>query len=132
LVNTKQPLTVLESLPVHTNQVQSEKIASCLLLQRGNARVSNLQVLNAIFHTAKQGCRWRGLTGHLGTWHALYALYALADLGSKSGVLDHVFTQLQQAQIVLIKRETISLDGTSVKVHPDGTDALKKRCTSHW
>jgi hypothetical protein len=33
---------------------------------------------------------------------------------------------LQQAQVVRIKIEAVSLDSTSIKVHPDGTGALKK------
>ncbi len=36
---------------------------------------------------------------------------------------------LQREQIVRIKIEAVSLDSTSVKVHPDGTGALKK--TAH-
>jgi hypothetical protein len=34
---------------------------------------------------------------------------------------------LQMEQIVRIKIEAFALDSTSVKVHPDGTGALKKR-----
>ena len=45
---------------------------------------------------------------------------------SKNGVLDRVFEQLQREQIVRIKLEALSLDSTIVKVHPDGTGALKK------
>ena len=45
---------------------------------------------------------------------------------SKSGVLDHVFEQLQREQIVRIRIEAVSLDSTTVKVHPDGMGALKK------
>ena len=45
---------------------------------------------------------------------------------AKNGVLDRVFEQLQLEQIVRIKIEAFSLDSTSVKVHPDGTGALKK------
>src|SRR5438552_18325324 len=45
---------------------------------------------------------------------------------SKSGVLDRVFEELQQAQVVRIKIEAVSLDSTIVKVHPDGTGALKE------
>ena len=45
---------------------------------------------------------------------------------SKSGVLDRVFEQLQREQIVRIKLEAFSMDSTIVKVHPDGTGALKK------
>lgn len=51
---------------------------------------------------------------------------------AKSGVLDRVFAGLQRAQVLRIKVEVLSLDGTSVKVHPDGTDALKKRPPVHW
>jgi hypothetical protein len=45
---------------------------------------------------------------------------------SKNGVLDRVFEKLQMEQIVRIKIEAFALDSTSVKVHPDGTGALKK------
>jgi lactam utilization protein B len=41
-------------------------------------------------------------------------------------VLDRVFAHLQQEQILVIKMEAVSLDSTTVKVHPDGTGALKK------
>lgn len=40
-------------------------------------------------------------------------------------MLDRAFEQLQQAQIVRIKIEAVSLDSTMIKVHPDGTGALK-------
>ncbi len=45
---------------------------------------------------------------------------------SKSGVLDRVFAQLQHAQIIRMKIEAIALDSAIVKVHSDGTGALKK------
>jgi hypothetical protein len=45
---------------------------------------------------------------------------------SKSGVLDRVFEERQQAQVVRIKIEAVSLDSTIVKIHPDGSGALKK------
>ena len=37
-----------------------------------------------------------------------------------------VFEKLQSEQIVRIKIEAFALDSTSIKVHPDGTGALKK------
>jgi hypothetical protein len=37
-----------------------------------------------------------------------------------------MFEELQKAQVVRIKIEAVSLDSTSIKVHPDGTGALKK------
>ncbi len=50
---------------------------------------------------------------------------------AKNGVLDRVFEQLQTEQIVRIKIEAFPLDSTSIKVHPDGTGALKKRAPGH-
>jgi transposase len=49
------------------------------------------------------------------------------DRRSKSGAMDRVFEKLQLEQIVRIRIEAFSLDSTSVKVHPDGTGALKKK-----
>lgn len=42
------------------------RIADCLPRQRGNVSLSNLQVLNAILYVAEHGCKWRGLSKHLG------------------------------------------------------------------
>ncbi|SAK48076.1 IS4 family transposase [Caballeronia ptereochthonis] len=52
--------------------------------------------------------------------------YTRMNRWSKAGVLDRVFTELQREQIVRIKIEAVSMDSTMVKVHPDGTGALKK------
>ncbi len=46
---------------------------------------------------------------------------------SKNGVLNRVFVALQTEGIIQINVEVVCLDSTSVKVHPDGTGALKKR-----
>jgi len=104
-------------------RAQYEQIAHCLPTQRGNVSLTNLSVLNAILYVAEQGCKWRGLPKRFGNWHTIYTRM---NRWSKSGVLDRVFEQLQQAQIVRIKIEAVSLDSTMVKVHPDGTGALKK------
>ncbi len=97
-------------------------------MQRGNVRLSNLQVLNAVLYVAEQGCKWRGLPKRFGRWHTIYMRMSR---WSKAGVLDRVFEKLQVEQIVRIKLEAVSLDSTSIKVHPDGTGALKKRTTGH-
>ena len=102
---------------------QYEKIRDSLPIQRSNVRLSNLQVLNAILFVAEQGCKWRGLPKRFGNWHTIYVRM---NRWAKSGVLDRVFEKLQLEQIVRIKIEAFSLDSTSVKVHPDGTGALKK------
>ena len=107
-------------------QAQYEQIADCLPTQRGNVSLSNLDVLNAILYVAEQGCKWRGLPKRFGNWHTIFTRM---NRWSKSGVLDRLFQRMQQSQIVRIKIEAVSLDSTMVKVHPDGTGALKK--TAH-
>lgn len=104
-------------------QEQYLRIESCLPRQRGNVNHSNLQVLNAILYVAEHGCKWRGLPKHFGNWHTIYTRM---NRWAKAGVLDRVFTKLQEEQIIRIKIEAVSLDSTTVKVHPDGTGALKK------
>lgn len=44
---------------------------------------------------------------------------------ARSGVLDRVFTALQEQQIIQIKIESVSLVSTIIKLNPDGTGALK-------
>lgn len=102
---------------------QYEKIKDSLPIQRGNVKLQNLQVLNAILYVAEQGCKWRGLPSRFGSWHSIYTRM---NRWAKNGVLDRVFEKLQTEQIVRIKIEAFSLDSTSIKVHPDGTGALKK------
>ena len=104
-------------------QAQFEQIAHCLPTQRGNVSLSNLSVLNAVLYVAEHGCKWRGLPKRFGNWHTIYTRM---NRWSKAGVLDRVFEELQRAQVVRIKIEAVSLDSTSIKVHPDGTGALKK------
>src|SRR3984957_3249601 len=108
---------------------QYARIKDSLPVQRGNVRLTNLQVLNAILYVAEQGCKWRGLPKRFGRWHTIYMRM---NRWAKNGVLDRVLEQLQLEQIVRINIEAFSLDSTSVKVHPDGTGALKKRTTGHW
>jgi hypothetical protein len=38
-----------------------------------------------------------------------------------------VFEELQMQQVIRVKIEAVCLDSTTIKVHPDGTGALKKR-----
>ena len=80
-------------------------------------------MLNAILFVAEQGCKWRGLPKRFGNWHTIYTRM---NRWAKSGVLDAVFEKLQREQLIRIKIEAISMDSTIVKVHPDGTGALKK------
>jgi transposase len=110
-------------------EAQYRHIKRCLPTQRGNVTFTNLQVLNAILYVAEQGCKWRGLPKRFGNWHTIYTRM---NRWAKSGVLDRVFAQLHQAQIIRVKLEAVALDSTLVKVHPDGTGALKTTAHKPW
>ena len=104
-------------------EAQYRRIADCLPRPRGNVRVDHLNFINALLHVAEQGCKWRGLPRRFGSWHTIYTRM---NRWSKAGVLDRLFARLQQEQIIALKLEAVSLDSTIIKVHPDGTGALKK------
>ena len=78
-------------------QEQYEKIAKYLPKQRGNLRITNLQFLNAIYV-------------HMNSW-------------SKGGVLDKVFSALQDEGVININVVVVCLDSTTVKVYPDACGA---------
>lgn len=104
-------------------EAQYRRIEDCFPRQRGNVSLDNLQVINAILHVTEQGCKWRGLPDRFGNWHTIYTRM---NRWSKAGVLNRIFARLQQEQIIQIRIEAVCLDSTTVKVHPDGTGALKK------
>ncbi len=108
-------------------RAQYERIASCFPKHRGTLRYGNLEVLNAILYIAENGAKWRRLPRQFGHWHTVYTRMRG---WAKTGVLARVFEALQQEQIIRIKVEVASLDSTSIKVHPDGTGALKKTVRS--
>lgn len=101
---------------------QYDTIAEYFPTQRGNVSLSNLDILNAILYVLENGCKWRALPSYFGNWHTIYTRMSR---WAKSGVLNTVFTQLQQKQIIAVKIDVVSLDSTNIKVHPDGTGALK-------
>ena len=102
---------------------QYARIESYLPRQRGNVTQPNLQVINAILFIAENGCKWRALPKRFGNWHSIYTRM---NRWAKAGVLDRLFAGLQREQLVRVKLEAVSLDSTIVKVHPDGSGALKK------
>ena len=102
---------------------QYKKIEKYLPVQRGNVSMHNLQLINAILYIAENGCKWRALPKEYGNWHTIYVRM---NRWSKNGVLQKVFEALQIENIINIKMESVCIDSTIVKVHPNGTDALKK------
>jgi transposase len=102
---------------------QFEKISPYLPRQRGNVSMSNHQLVNAILYVTENGCKWRALPKEFGNWHTVYVRM---NRWSKSGVLKRLFEALQTEGIIRIRMEAVCMDSTTVKVHPDGTGALKK------
>ena len=102
-------------------QEQYQLIADAFPKPRGTVKISNRQTLNAILHILEQGCKWRALPKEFGNWHTVYMRFSR---WAHNGVLTEVFQRLQQEQ--LIDPDVLGLDSTTVKVHPDGTGALKK------
>jgi transposase len=91
--------------------------------QRGNVRIGNYQLVNAILYVTENGCKWRSLPKEYGNWHTIYMRM---NRWSKNGVLQRLFEALQKKNIINIKMKVLCLDSTTVKVHPDGAGALKK------
>ena len=108
---------------------QYEEIKPYLPVQRGNVKLSNRKVLNGILYVAEQGCKWRGLACRFGNWHTIYRRM---NRWAKTGVLNRIFEAWPAKKIIPVRIEGYSLDSTSVKVHPDGTGALKKRKAVDW
>ena len=71
-------------------------IAPYLPVQRGNVKITNLTLINAVLYVAE------------------------------NGVLERLFIALQEHHLIQVNVECLGLDSTTVKVHPDGAGALKK------
>ena len=70
-------------------EAQYERIAPVLPVQRGNVKLPNLQVLNAILYVAEQGCKWRGLPPRFGNWHTVYTrMNRWSRMGCSTGCLN--------------------------------------------
>jgi len=94
-----------------------------IAVQRGKCEFEHLQVLNAVLHVAEQGCKWRGLPKRFGRWHTIYTRmkHWVQEWRSRSGVPEVAIGADGADQ-----DRAFALDGTSIKVHPGGTGALKK------
>ncbi|MDP0495098.1 MAG: transposase [Verrucomicrobiota bacterium JB024] len=104
------------------SQEQYERISDCFPKPRGKLRYNSLEVLNAIPYIAENGAKWRRFPDRFGRWHTIYSRMRH---WAKIGVLARVFEALQHEQIIHFTITVGSWDSTSVKVHPDGTGALK-------
>src|SRR3974377_781956 len=101
---------------------QYQSVAPSLPRQRGNVRVTNLQLLNALLYVAEHGCKWRGLPKRFGPWHTIYTRM---NRWSKNGVLDQEFEEPHVEPIVRVRMCGSKPYATTIKAHPDGPGVLK-------
>jgi transposase len=106
---------------------QFDKLKPYLPRPRGNVKVDCLLLVNAILYIAENGCKWRSLPLSFGKWNTVYRR---VNRWSKNGVLQRIFEGLQKERILSVKVNILALDSTCVKVHPNGTGALKKTADS--
>ena len=104
-------------------QERYQKIEKYLPVQRGNVKISNLKLINAILYLVENGCKWRALPEKFGSWHTIYVRL---NRWSKNGVLERVFEGLQVEGVIKVKVKILCIDSTTVKVHPDACGAEKK------
>ena len=103
-----------------------EKIAHCLPKQRGNVKIDNLTFINALLYICENGCKWRALPSEFGNWHVICVRLSR---WVEKGIIERLFRELQQQEIIKISFEKACLDSTSIKVHPNGTGAKKKEAS---
>jgi transposase len=102
---------------------QYRRIEHVLPVQRGNVAVENLMFLNALLYITENGCKWRALPERYGKWSTIYKR---VNRWAKKGIIQNLFEAMQKEQLLTIEAAFVALDSTSVKVHPNGTGALKK------
>ena len=110
--------------PMELTDAQYERIAPLLPKPRGSLTIPHRQALDALLYVAKQGCTWRGLPTYYGNWHTVYVRL---NRWAKRGVLQRVFAELQRDQVESLDLDVLSLDSTIIKLHADGSGALRKR-----
>lgn len=67
-----------------------------LPVQRGNVSIANEDVLAALIHVQRTGCRWRDLPATYGNWHTLYTRVRRWE---RSGVLARVVAVLNEPRV---------------------------------
>ena len=102
---------------------QYERVAPLLPKPRGKLTIPERQVLNALLYIAEHGCKWRGLPERFGHWHTIYMRL---NRWAKAGVLARVLAELQQELLAELDWDTLCLDSTIIKLHPDAAGAPQK------
>ena len=101
---------------------QYAKIRPFLPVQRGNVRIPNIAIINAVLYVLENGCKRRALPERFGKWQMVYARFRR---WSRSGMLERLFAALREPHAPGGDANCFGLDSTGAEVHPDGTGARK-------
>ena len=75
------------------NENQYNLIKGYLPVQRGNVKIANMTLINAVLYIAENGCKWRALPEKFGNWHTIYTRL---KRWAERGVLERLFLGLQK------------------------------------
>ena len=91
-------------------------------IPRKPAGISNYQFMCALLYIIENGCKWRALPKKYGKWHTIYMKF---NRWSKNGTMKKIFEKMQELNIIDIRTDTLCIDSTSIKVHPDAAGVRK-------
>ena len=93
-------------------------------VQRGNVRIANLDVIDAVLYVTENGCKWRALPARFGNWHTIYTRLRR---WAAAGVLARVFQALQEEhRLIRIRVECVRL-GQHQREGPPRWDGCAKK-----
>ncbi len=101
---------------------QFRKIEHLMPIARKPPEISNYQFMCALLYIIENGCKWRALPKKFGNWHTIYMRFSR---WSKNGTIQEILEAMQEMNIIDIRTKSLSLDSTSIKVHPDAAGARK-------
>ncbi len=91
-------------------------------IPRKPPEISNYQFLCALIYMIENGCKWRALPKKYGKWHTIYMRF---NRWSKNGTIQRIFEEMQKLNIIDVRTDTLCIDSTSIKVHPNAAGARK-------
>jgi transposase len=103
-------------------KTQYRKIEHLMPIPRKPAEISNYQFMCALLYIIENGCKWRALPKKYGKWHTIYMKF---NRWSKNGTMKKIFEKMQELNIIDVRTDTLCIDSTSIKVHPDAAGARK-------
>lgn len=101
---------------------QFAKIEHLMPVARKKPVVSNYQFLCAMLYMIENGCKWRALPKKFGKWHTIYMRFSR---WSEKGIIEKIFEEMQKMHIIDVRTDTLCIDSTSIKVHPDAAGVRK-------